>query len=85
MRLCHIENSRELISILRHNQAWCGAGCILRYPGGALDRSNLAEVNYLQSITMEICMIDVCALNLLIVAALSPSPLVARLGKTGHG
>lgn len=78
MRLCHDENQNVLISILRDNQAWCGAGCISRYSGGALDRSDLAEVNSLQSITIRICMIDVCALDLFIVAALSPVPLVAR-------
>ena len=74
-----------LISILRHNQAWCGAGCILRYPGGALDRSDLTEVNSLQSVTIKECMIDVCALDVFVVTALSPIPLVARLGETGMG
>ena len=74
-----------LISILRENQAWCGAGCFLRYPGCALDRSNLAEVYFLQSFIIKICMIDVCALDLFIVAALSLISHVARLGKTGQG
>ena len=57
----------------------------MRYPGCALDRSNLAEVYFLQSFIIKICVIDVCALDLFIVAALSLISLVARLGKTGQG
>ena len=67
------ENPNVLISVLRNDQAWYGGGCILRYPGGALDRSDLAEVNSLRSVTIRVRMIDVCPLIVFVVAALDCS------------
>ena len=77
-----------LISILRNDQACCGGGCILRYIGGALDGSDLAEINSLQSVTIEIRMIDVCPLIVFVVAALDCSFAYSNcrpIRKTGLG